>query len=65
MVLNICPYMAFPVSCLSTYRNVERGWFSHMSVPGFPSVMSSDLTQGEKGWVSTHVFLLSQNEKGA
>ena len=40
---NICPYLAFPVSCLPTYRKVNKGAVS--------CVMSSYLPQAEKGLV--------------
>ena len=42
----------FPcVMLFSTYRNVKREWFQHMSLPGLPSVMSLYLSQRGKGVV--------------
>ena len=27
VVLDMCVYLVFPLSCLPTYRNVQKGWF--------------------------------------
>ena len=67
---NVCLCLSFRVSCPSTSGSVKRGWCLHMLVPGFPSVMSVFLSQGEKGvgltsvytWLCLyHVFLLIAN----
>ena len=34
---NVCPYLAFCLSCIPTSRKVRGGWFERMSVLGFPS----------------------------
>ena len=65
----LCPSQ---LSCLPTFRKVRKGWFLHVSVPGFPSVTSFYSSLGEKV-VSTYVctwlpsvscpFLTSQGGK--
>ena len=49
-----CLYLA---CCPSTYRKVKTGWFSHMCVLGFPLVISSYLSQGEKRVLPTYSVL--------
>ena len=38
----------FQRSCRPSYHRMKRDWVSRMSVPGFPSVMSSFVSQGEE-----------------
>ena len=56
---DVCAYLTWlspsQLSCLPTFRNVRKGWFQHVSVPGFPSVMSFYSSLGENEVVLTYV----------